>query len=186
MQAASCPTKGLALQNCPIFLFFFIINVFDSLTATYIESDETSKSSSNSFCGERTLLDTLKRRLYSSESSTDSDEYKQRQRVVRPMRGRFGSSAVQARPHRAQSKSLKVTPRSASGLKFRISTSETSGGSVGPSVNVTSLPIIDYIQISSSSSSDEVERFAQLQTVREEDDMTADPLYEEEIPLYRI
>nr|XP_036220167.1 uncharacterized protein LOC106624624 [Bactrocera oleae] len=154
--------------------------------ATYIESDETSKSSSNSFGAERTLLDTLKRRLYSSESSTDSDEYKQKRRVARPMRGRFGSSSMHARVQRAQSKSLKVTPRSASGLKFRISTNETSGGSVATTVNATSLPIIDYIQISSSSSSDEVERFGSLQTVREEVDITADPLYEEEIPLYRI
>lgn len=131
-------------------------------------------------------MDTLKRRLYSSESSTDSDEYKQKRRVARPMRGRFGSSSMHARVQRAQSKSLKVTPRSASGLKFRISTNETSGGSVATTVNATSLPIIDYIQISSSSSSDEVERFGSLQTVREEVDITADPLYEEEIPLYRI
>ncbi|XP_039962878.1 uncharacterized protein LOC120776366 [Bactrocera tryoni] len=153
--------------------------------ATYIESDDNSKSSSNSFGGERTLLDTLKRRLYSSESSTDSDEYKKR-RVARPMRGKLGSSALHARSQRAQPKSLKVTPRSASGLKFRISTNEKSGGKVAPGVNATSLPVIDYIQISSSSSSDEVERFSQLQTVQEEVDITADPLYEEEIPIYRI
>ncbi|XP_011199448.2 uncharacterized protein LOC105223416 isoform X1 [Bactrocera dorsalis] len=153
--------------------------------ATYIESDDNSKSSSNSFGGERNLLDTLKRRLYSSESSTDSDEYKKR-RVARPMRGKLGSSALHARAQRSQLKSLKVTPRSASGLKFRISTNETSGGSVATGINATSLPVIDYIQISSSSSSDEVERFSQLQTVQEEVDITADPLYEEEIPIYRI
>ncbi|XP_036336350.1 uncharacterized protein LOC118746611 [Rhagoletis pomonella] len=158
----------------------------------YIDSDDTSNGS---FSGENTLTDSLKRNLYTSESSTESDEYKQRRRVGRPSRGRGG---VAIRTQRGgQLKSLKVTPRSASGLKFRISTSEvsSSGGSGRiattsgtTSVKTNCLPIIDYIQISSSSSSDELERFSQIGVVREEEEMdvTVDPLYEEEIPIYRI
>ncbi|XP_053956621.1 uncharacterized protein LOC128862176 [Anastrepha ludens] len=162
----------------------------------YIDLDETSKSSNNSFCGERTLTDTLKRRLYSSESSTESDEFNKRRRGGRAIRGKGLSSGHVRTQRGGQLKSLKVTPRSASGLKFRISTSEisSSGGANAitnanmAGVKANSLPVIDYIQISSSSSSDELEPYSQLDVVREEEKMDAaiDPLYEEEIPIFRL
>ncbi|CAD7003568.1 unnamed protein product [Ceratitis capitata] len=153
----------------------------------YVDSDDTTKSSGgSSFIGEHTLLDTLKSRLYSSESSTDSEDYKQKRRINRPTRGRPSGSGVHAHSQRDETKSLKVTPRSASGLKFRISSNvATTSASAATSTKPSPLPIIDYIQISSSSSSDEIDPYSHLEPVQEDLVMEADPLYEEEIAIFR-
>ncbi|XP_067646125.1 uncharacterized protein [Eurosta solidaginis] len=174
----------------------------------YTDLDDSSKSSVGSSSNDRPLQETVKRRLYCSESSTESDELKKKRRICRPTRGRgmqrnIASNAPSRIDHEPVkiSSNLKMTPRSASGLKFRISTNDKTkrvygdGAStsytaaVAPHSNAKNLPVIDYIQISSSSSSDEGEVFV-IQNVNKKKEniinIAIDPLFEEEIPVFRI